>query len=46
MSKEDAIPATAAMSVFKSWLAADVISADDLLKIDAVLAHKYIFITL
>ena len=42
MSKEDAILRyKAAMTVFKSWLSAGVISADDLLTIDAMLAQKY-----
>lgn len=42
MSKEDAILRyKAAMTVFKSWLAAGVISVDDLLAIDAMLAQKY-----
>ena len=42
MSKEDTIlHYKAAMTVFKSWLAAGVISANDLLEIDAVLAQKY-----
>jgi hypothetical protein len=42
MSKEEAILRyKAAMSVFKNWLADGVISADDLLAIDTILAQKY-----
>ena len=42
MSKEDAILRyNVAMTVFKNWLSAGVISDYDLLEIDAVLAHKY-----
>ena len=42
MSKEDAIlHYKAAMAVFKSWLAAGVISNADLLEIDTMLAQKY-----
>ena len=42
MSKEEAILRyKTAMSVFKKWLSDGVISADDLLEIDTMLAQKY-----
>ena len=42
MSREDAILRyKASMTVFKNWLAAGMISDDELLKIDTILAHKY-----
>ena len=42
MSKKDAILRyKAAMSVFKNWLAAGVISDADLLEINTMLAQKY-----
>ena len=42
MSKEEAILRyKAAMAVFKSWFAEGVISDDDLLAIDTMLAQKY-----
>ena len=42
MSKEDAILRyKTSMAVFKNWLVTGVISATDLLEINAILAQKY-----
>jgi len=42
MSKEEAVLRyPTAMSVFKQWLADGVITDDDLVKIEAIIAEKY-----